>query len=158
MENGQAIGGFGTVLESGNHTTEMTTKTFTLAPNGKTDFWTDVSRIFLDKIQWVMSTGRSSGRERVWAVFGIFYLCQASKSQEVNTAKEHEWCKYFLEQTFALWQVKSGRFSSICAVGAFGDTFRRQLLALSTVERVYVWFLDGRKMLPDRKVTHSPGV
>ena len=26
MENGQAIGGFGTVLEPGNHTTEMTTK------------------------------------------------------------------------------------------------------------------------------------
>ena len=30
MENGQAIGGFGTFLESGNHTTEMTTKTFTV--------------------------------------------------------------------------------------------------------------------------------
>ena len=43
MENGQAIGEFGTFLESGNHTTEMTTKTFTLAPNGKTDFWTDES-------------------------------------------------------------------------------------------------------------------
>ena len=30
MENGQAIGGFSTYLESGNHTTEMTTKTFTV--------------------------------------------------------------------------------------------------------------------------------
>ena len=30
MENGQAIGEFGTFLESGNHTTEMTNKTFTL--------------------------------------------------------------------------------------------------------------------------------
>ena len=29
MENGQAIGGISTYLESGNHTTEMTTKTFT---------------------------------------------------------------------------------------------------------------------------------
>ena len=30
MENGQAIGGFGTYLEPGNHTTEMTNKTFTV--------------------------------------------------------------------------------------------------------------------------------
>ena len=94
----------------------------------------------------------------MWAVFGILDFCQASKNQGVDTAKEHEWRKYFLEQTFALWRVKSRRLSSICAVGAFGDTCRRQLLALSTVERVYVRFLDGRKMLPDRKVTHSPGV
>ena len=50
MENGQAIGGFGTFLEPGNHTTEMTTKTFTLAPNGNTDFWTDESWNFFGQI------------------------------------------------------------------------------------------------------------
>ena len=43
MENGQAIGGFGTFLEPGHHTTEMTNKTLTRVPNGKTDFWTDES-------------------------------------------------------------------------------------------------------------------
>ena len=50
MENGQAIGEFGTFLESGNHTTEMTNKNFTLAPNGKTDFWTDESWNFFGQI------------------------------------------------------------------------------------------------------------
>ena len=35
MENGQAIGEFGTFLESGNHTTEMTTKTFTVTARFK---------------------------------------------------------------------------------------------------------------------------
>ena len=38
------------ILESGNHTTEMTTKTFTLAPNGKTDFWIDESWNFFGQI------------------------------------------------------------------------------------------------------------
>ena len=51
MEHGQAIGGFGTFLEPGNHTTEMTNKTFTLAPNGKTDFWTDDLWIFFGQIK-----------------------------------------------------------------------------------------------------------
>ena len=86
-------------------------------------------------------------------------FARPAKDQGVDTAKEHEYCEYYLATGFFIFtKIKSRRLSSICAVGAFGDTCRRQLLALSTVERVYVRFLDGRKMLPDRKVTHSPGV
>ena len=97
-----------------------------------------------------------------WSVCELYLefliFARPAKIKELMRQKNTRDVSIIYEQTFALCRESKVGLPSICAVGAFGDTCRRQLLALSTEERVYVRFLDGRKMLPDWKVTHSPGV
>ena len=95
MENGQAIGGFGTYLEPGNHTTEMTNKTFTaLFPRFQSFSW-----IFMKLILRAVIDNRrlrvcDSAKNKLFAKMTILTLnkCFASFT----------WKFYYVSQTCML--------------------------------------------------------
>ena len=102
MENGQAIGGLSTYLEPGNHTTEMTNKTFTLAPmeNGLLDrrfvefFWTDFSEF------WAQYGAVDRSVCELYFEFLIF--ARPAKIKEWMRQKNTRDVSIILEQTLAL--------------------------------------------------------